>query len=211
MDAARKVTDSVHVGWAWFLALGFVLICCGVAAILLAIFSPVPPTLVLARALMFGGAFQIIHAFGLKVWRGFAWDLLLGLTQLIGGILLEVDVVTGVVAIAVAAALVFLVQGLMQIALAARVHPQDGWGWLLGSGLVALVASAGFLLKVRLGTFYTPEIIASISLIAAGTAYVAIGLASKRLPTDDHAICGSTKPWRACLILVRDGNSDQSK
>lgn len=184
MDAARKVTDSVHVGWAWFLALGLVLICCGVAAILFALFSPVPPTLVLARALMLGGAIQIIHALGLKGWKGFAWDLLLGLTQLIGGILLEVDVVTGVVAIAVAASLVFLVQGLMHIALAARVHPQDGWGWLLGAGLVALVASAGFLLKGRLGTFYTPEIIASTSLIAAGIAYVAIGLASKRFDTD---------------------------
>jgi len=154
MDAARKVTDSVHGGWAWFLALGVVLICCGVAAILLALFSPVPPTLVLARTLMLGGAFQIIHAFGLKGWSEFAWDLLLGITQLIGGILLEVDVLTGVVAIAAAASFVFL------------------------------VASAGFLLKVRLGTFYTPEIIASTSLIVAGAAYVAIGLASNRFDTD---------------------------
>lgn len=184
MDAARKVTDSVHGGWAWFMALGVVLICCGVAAILLALFSPVPPTLVLARALMLGGAFQIIHAFGLKGWSEFAWDLLLGFTQLIGGILLEVDVLTGVVAIAAAASFVFLVQGLMYIALASRVHPKDGWGWLLGSGLIALVASAGFLLKVRLGTFYTPEIIASTSLIVAGAAYVAIGLASNRFDTD---------------------------
>jgi uncharacterized membrane protein HdeD (DUF308 family) len=180
MPDTSPPSDPTYVQWPWFLSLGLVLIVCGIVAILLALFTPVPPSLVLARVLMIGGVFQIIHAFRVKAWKGFVWDLLLGLVQLFGGILLELDVLAGVVAIAAVLALVFLVQGLMQIALAVRVHPQDGWVWLLGSGLVALVASAGFLLKVRLIAFYTPEVMAGIAIIAAGAAYVAIGITSKR-------------------------------
>lgn len=184
MDDTRRDPNPVFTEWAWFLALGLVLACCGIVAILLALFSPIPPSLVLARALMLGGGFQIIHAFRVKAWSGFVWDLMLGLIQVFGGILLQLDAVAGVIAIAVVMALVFLVQGVLQIALAVRVRPLVGWGWLLGSGLVALVASASFVLKVRLVATYTPEIIAGISLIAAGTAYVAIALVARRFDAD---------------------------
>jgi uncharacterized membrane protein HdeD (DUF308 family) len=65
---------------------------------------------------------------------------------------------------------------LMQISLAVKVRPHDGWGWLLGSGLVALVASAAFLPKLAPLSFYTREIMAGVSLVIAATAYLAIGL-----------------------------------
>lgn len=184
MPDTSPPSGAIYAQWPWFLSLGLVLIVCGIAAILLALFSPIPPSLVLARVLMLGGVFQIIHALRVKAWNGFAWDLLLGVVQLIGGILLELDVLAGVVAIAGVLALVFLLEGLMQIALAVRVHPLDGWAWLLGSGLVALVASVGFLFKVRLVALYTPEVMAGIALIAAGIAYAAIGIASRRVDRD---------------------------
>ena len=184
MDDTSREVDPVYAEWAWFLALGLVLICCGIVAILLALFSPIPPSLVLARVLMIGGAFQIVHAFRVKAWRGFTWDLMLGLIQVFGGVLIQLDAFAGVIAMTVVVALVFLVQGLMQIALAVRVRPLKGWGWLLGSGLVALLASGGFLLKIQLVDLHTPEIIAGICLIAAGAAYVAIALVAKRFDTD---------------------------
>ena len=184
MSDSSPSSGATYAQWAWFLSLGLVLIVCGIAAILLALFSPIPPSLVLARVLMLGGLFQIIHALRVKTWNGFAWDLLLGVVQLFGGILLELNVLAGVGGIAGGLALVFLLEGLMQVALAVRVYPQDGWVWLVGSGLVALVASGGFLFKVRLVALHTPEIMAGIALFAAGTAYVAIGIASRRVDRD---------------------------
>ena len=184
MSDSSPSSGPTHAQSPWFLFLGLVLIVCGIAAMLLALFSPIPPSLVLARVLMLGGLFQIIHALRVKTWNGFTWDLLLGVVQLFGGILLELNVLAGVVAIAGVLALVFFLEGLMQVALAIRVYPQAGWAWLVGSGLVALVASGGFLFKVRLVALHTPEIMAGIALVAAGTAYVAIGIASRRFNPD---------------------------
>ena len=97
MPDSSSPSGVTFAQWPWFLSLGLVLIVCGIAAIFLALFSPLPPSLVLARVLMLGGVFQIIHALQAKAWNGFVWDLLLGIVQLIGGILLELDVLAGVV------------------------------------------------------------------------------------------------------------------
>jgi uncharacterized membrane protein HdeD (DUF308 family) len=137
MDHATQVTEPVKTEWAWFVALGCVLVGCGSIAIVLALFSTMLPTLVLSRVLALGGAFQIVHSFRLRSWSGFIWDLLIGLIQVLGGILIHFDPFTGVVAITGVVALIFLMLALIQVGLAFKVRPHDGWGWLLGSGLVA--------------------------------------------------------------------------
>src|SRR5215469_12979704 len=87
-----------------------------------------PTPLVLSRVLTLGGAFQIVHSFRLRAWSGFIWDLLIGLIQVLGGILIQFDPFTGVVAITGVVTLVFLMLALMQIGLAVKVRPHDGWG-----------------------------------------------------------------------------------
>jgi len=61
-----------------------------------------------------------------------------------------------------------------------KVRPHDGWHWLLVSGLVALFACIAFLVKFQLLRVSAPDITAGISLLFAGTTYIAIGLMAKR-------------------------------
>jgi uncharacterized membrane protein HdeD (DUF308 family) len=95
--------------------------------------------------------------------------------------LIYLNPLKGALAITLLIALVFLVQGLGQIALAFRVRLQPGWRWLLISGITALLASAALTLKLPYTRFYTPGTIAGISLLVAGWAYVAIALAVRKV------------------------------
>jgi uncharacterized membrane protein HdeD (DUF308 family) len=178
MDHTRQ---SMQSKWGWFLVLGIVFILCGAVAVALPAISTFAASVVLGAVLSIAGLVKIIQSLQIKEWSGFIWQELTGAAELVGGILIYFNPLKGALAITLLIALVCLVQGCGQIALAFRIRPQPGWHWLLISGITALLVSAALTLKLPYTRFYTPGTIAGISLLVAGWAYVAIGLAVRRV------------------------------
>jgi uncharacterized membrane protein HdeD (DUF308 family) len=176
----RHRTDSLHSKWGWFFALGIVLTLCGALAVALPAVSTFAASVVLGVVLSLAGIVKMVQSLQVKEWSGFIWQELTGAVELVGGILIYFNPLKGALAITLLIALVFLVQGILQIALAVRVREQDGWHWLGVSGLVALAASATLTLKLPYTRIYTPGTIAGISLLVAGGAYLAIALTMRR-------------------------------
>lgn len=177
---ASGLTEATQSRWVWFLGLGIALIVGGGLAVMLPAISTVAASLVLGLVLAVVGVLQILQAFQATAWAGFIWGLLIGVIQLVGGALIYLNPLAGAIAITLLIALVFVAQGLAQIALALRLRPQTGWGWLLASALIALFASAALALKLPYTSIYTPGTITGISLLFAGGAYIAMALSSHR-------------------------------
>lgn len=129
---------------------------------------------------MLTGIAKMIQSLRLREWGGFIWHELAGAVELVGGLLIISNPLTGAFAITLLIAAVFIVQGILQIALAVRVRRQEGWHWFGISGLVAVAAGAMLTLKLPYTRIYTPGTIAGISLLVAGAAYVAIALTLRR-------------------------------
>lgn len=163
--------------WGWFLALGVVLILCGILAIGLPAVSEVAASAVLGVALAVAGVVKIIQALQVKEWSGFVWQELTGAVELVGGVLIYFNPLKGALAIALLISLVLFIQGIGQSALAFKVRPQPGWRWLLVSGLIALFASAMVMIKLPYIRVYPPGTVAGIALLVAGCAYLAIAVA----------------------------------
>jgi uncharacterized membrane protein HdeD (DUF308 family) len=176
----RQRTDDVHSKWGWFLVLGLVLTACGAGAIALPAVSNYAASVVLGAALAIAGIVKMIQSLQIKEWSGFIWQELTGAVELVGGVLIYFNPLKGALAITLVIALVFFVQGAVQVGLAVRVRKQEGWNWLLVSGLVALAASAVLTLKLPYTRFFTPGTIAGIALLVAGVAYIAIALILRR-------------------------------
>jgi uncharacterized membrane protein HdeD (DUF308 family) len=170
-------TKTIQAKWGWFVALGVVLILCGTSAIALPAASTFATSVVLGAALAIAGIVKIIQSLQVRGWSGFLWQEMTGAIELVGGVLIYFNPLKGAFALALLIALVFFVQGLGQLALAFKVRPHPGWGWLLASGLIALSATAALTLKLPYTRFYTPGTIAGIALLVAGCAYLAIGFA----------------------------------
>jgi uncharacterized membrane protein HdeD (DUF308 family) len=178
-DNRGVVTEAVREKWGWFLALGIVLVLCGTFAIMAPLLSTLAATRLIGIVIAVAGAFHIIHSFQAKAWSGFIWDLLIGLIQLFGGALIWLNPFAGAIAITALIAWVFLLQGVTEIILSFRVRPKDGWGWLLFSGVISLLAGIWLLSRFPIAGLFVPGLIVGIALLFEGWAFIAISLSAR--------------------------------
>lgn len=171
---------TLQFKWSGFLVVGLVLIVCGLIAALMPAFSTRFASLALGGAIAVAGVVKITQALQVKEWTGFVWQMLGGIVEVVGGLLIYLNPLKGAIAITLLIALVFVIQGGAQIALALKIKPQPGWGWLLASGIIALAVSAALALKLPFTSSFEPASIAAIALIFAGCAYLAIAYAARR-------------------------------
>ncbi|MFC5066539.1 HdeD family acid-resistance protein [Flaviflagellibacter deserti] len=173
--------------WFSFLALGAALFLLGVVALFLPLLSTFAVGVMLGATLAVSGGIQIVQSFQVRRWAGFTWHLLLGVVQLIGGVLVYGNPFAGAIAITAVLAATFIIQGVMQVALGLRVRPEKGWSLLLGSGVVAILAGGVLLAKFHFAGLYTPGLMLAASLMFGGVAYGAIGWMARRFGAERTA------------------------
>lgn len=179
--AVNNITTTVREKWGWFLLLGIVFIVGGVFAIATPLVSSLALGILLAIVLVIAGIFQIVQSFGVKSWTGFLWQLLMGIVMLVGGIAIYESPVFGSLALTVLIGAVFIAKGIFQVLLGLRIRPNDGWGWVLAAGIIALLAGVMILSSYPFSGLWVPGTLAGISLLFTGWSYIALALAARRL------------------------------
>ena len=156
----------------WFTIFGILLIVLGVLAIAFPFVTSIATKIFLGWLFLIGGIVQIVHAFSTKGWSEFFLDLLMGGLFLVAGGWLAFFPLTGIITLTIFLAAMFAVQGVIEIAMAFRMRPLDGWGWMLFAGLVAL--AVGFLILFGLPSSATWAIglLVGINLLMTGLAYL---------------------------------------
>ena len=177
IEAARA---QIKRNWGWFLALGVVFVLAGLAAIAFPLLSTIATKIVLGWIFLVGGVLMIIHAFSASGWRGFLLGLLIGVLYVVAGGWLAFFPFTGIITLTLLLAALFLAEGVLEVIMAWRVRPHEGWGWLLLSGLVA--AAVGIMIAMGLPSSATWAIglLAGINLLMTGASFIALALAGRR-------------------------------
>lgn len=160
----------------WFLAIGIVLSVAGVLAISFPSVSTFTIGAVFGVVLAVAGVAKMAFSMQIRQWSGFIWQELTGAAELVGGVLIYFNPLKGALAVTLLIALVLFVQGLLQIALAFQIRGQTGWPWFAASSVVALAGAGALAFKLPYTIEYQPGIIAGITLLVAGIAYVAIAV-----------------------------------
>jgi uncharacterized membrane protein HdeD (DUF308 family) len=169
--------------WAWFLALGILFVIGGVFAIAMPYVASLAVTAVFAVVLLWLGIMQVIQAWTVKSWGGFAWQLIIGLVLLLGGVAIWINPVLGALTLTIVVAAVFLAKGVFQVILAFQMRPESGWGWMLTAGILAILVGLIIWLEWPVSTAWALGTLAGISLIFSGWSYIMIAMAAKRLAT----------------------------
>lgn len=160
----------------WFVLLGIVLALCGAFAVLAPLLSTLATTVIVGTTAAIAGAAQVIQAFRAPAWKGFFVNILLGLIYLAASAAFLLSPFIGAIAITLLLAWLLLITGGGEVLLAFRIRPESGWGWLLFSGLVALVAGMWLLLRLPIAGFFIPGVALGIALLFEGFAFIAIGV-----------------------------------
>ena len=114
-----SIAETMRSNWGWLLGLGIVFILAGVFAFAMPLASTLAVTIVVAIALIVAGVVQIIQAWRMRSWGDFAWQLLIGIVILVGGIAIYLNPVAGTLALT-------LIAGAAFIASAARLKLAPG-------------------------------------------------------------------------------------
>jgi uncharacterized membrane protein HdeD (DUF308 family) len=175
-EAKKQIADH----WGWFLALGILLVLAGVAAILFPLVSTIATKIALGWIFLVSGALLIIHAFSSQQWRGFIWGLLLGALYVIAGGWLAFFPFTGIITLTLILAALFLAEGVLEVIMAVRVRPHEGWGWLLLSGLVAIAVGAMIAAELPTSAIWAIGLLTGINLLSSGVSFVVLALAGRR-------------------------------
>lgn len=165
---------------SWFKLLGALLILAGVVAAVLPLVSTISAASVLGAALAITGLGEVVQALLSRNWPRDAWQLVLGAFGVAGGVAVHLNPFTGTIGATFLLALVFVAQGIALVVLSNEWRPAAGWRWLLAAGLIALVVSCVFVMKLPFTSLLATCSMAAASLIVGGIGFLLIGLAKGR-------------------------------
>jgi len=181
MMPSMSLSDQVRTNWGWMLALGILFVIAGVFAFVTPFLAGIFVAAVVGVVIAIAGIGQIIHAWKMQSWGGFIWQLIIGIVLLVGGISIYWDPVGGLITLTLLAAVMFIVKGVFQLVLGFRLRPHDGWGWIVASGVIAIIVGVLIYAQWPMSAGYAIGTLAGISLAFTGWSYIAIALAARRL------------------------------
>jgi uncharacterized membrane protein HdeD (DUF308 family) len=136
---------------------------------------------VIAWLIVLGGAVHLVMAFHARGAGSVIWRALVGLAYIVFGGYLLIHPFLGVASLTLLLASLFLIEGVLDIVLYARLRPVHGTGWLLLDGLVTLLLSLLIWAHWPSSSVWAIGTLVGVSMIMSGVARVMMSLAARRL------------------------------
>lgn len=176
MDWLEKNRNMLLIEGILFALLGFL-------AIAMPGISTLSAELFIGWLLFFGGIIQLYRTFKSRQEPGFIGSLLTSLMYLLFGALLVIFPVAGIFSLTILLIGFFIAEGISKIILSFQLKPFKQWGWLLVSGIIALIM-AGIIWSGWPGTaFWVIGLLIGINLIFFGISLIFLAAGTPKSPT----------------------------
>ncbi|MGE0765326.1 MAG: HdeD family acid-resistance protein [Hyphomicrobiaceae bacterium] len=169
---AGAAPAAARIGRGRSILVGVLLIVAGLVAMAFPFLSSIAVTVMVGWLLVFAGAIKIMHAIGLRGWRGAVWYGLVGVVFLIGGGLLLAAPLAATFSLTALLAAILIVEGVLEIVAAVAMRDRTSWGWVLASGIVALVAGIAITTQLPASASWVLGVVFGLNLIFSGASYL---------------------------------------
>lgn len=166
----QAVRDTIRKRSLLFLIQGGVMVVTGVLALLFPALMSTGLIELLGWLLVISGVFQSITLVGATQVPYFWLQLVSTALQVVVGYLLISHPEAGVYAIMLLMLVLFMVGGIARIVFALMIRPMPDWGWILGSGVVAIVCSVVLIGSLPQAAAWLLGVLLGIQLITEGGA-----------------------------------------
>jgi uncharacterized membrane protein HdeD (DUF308 family) len=180
---SQSPVSFLHKASGWSVAWGVLLIVFGTLAVGSPLVAAVAVNAVIAWLIVLGGAVHLVMAFHARGAGSVIWRALVGLAYIVFGGYLLMHPLLGVASLTLVLASLFLIEGVLDIVLYARLRPANGAGWLLLDGLVTLLLSLLIWVHWPSSSIWAIGTLVGVSMIMSGVARVMMSLAARRLAT----------------------------
>jgi uncharacterized membrane protein HdeD (DUF308 family) len=168
----------LHKCWAWFLALGIVLMCIGAGAIAYALTATLATVLVFGIMLLASGVVQLVNAPLSRNWSGFFTHLLAAIVHLVVGAILVDRPLRAAEGVTLILAVAFLIAGGLRL-LVALIQHFPGWNWVLLNGLVTFLLGISIWRQWPQASLWVIGTFVGIDLIFNGWSWVMLAMAAR--------------------------------
>lgn len=153
---------------------GIVLLVLGTLAILLPLAAALAVDLLLGWLLLVGGVALGLQAFRTAHGTRFWWQFGMAVLNALTGLLLLINPMQGVLTLTVVLSVFFLLEGGFKVMLALSMRAGNGWGWLLFSGLVAVLLGVLILTGLPGSATWALGLMVGINLLFTGLALLSM-------------------------------------
>ena len=164
----NQITREIRDNRGWIIALGIVLIVLGVVAVLFPVMASFAVNLIIGAVLAASGIVELVRSVRMSTRKGLWLGVLNGVLALVIGMLLLLFPLPGVLSLALLVSVFFLVGGVLRMMLAWQLKPHDHWGWVMTSGVLALVLGALIVWQWPEAGAWIIGLLVGIDLIFAG-------------------------------------------
>jgi uncharacterized membrane protein HdeD (DUF308 family) len=161
--------------------LGILLLVLGVLAIGSPLVTGLAVAYIVGFLILMAGVGQTFHAFQAEAWQEGILKLLLGALGIVVGVLVIAHPLFSLGWLTLVLAAYFFIDGIFEIILAFRVKPEQGWGWMLFAGIVAVLAGILIWRQWPLSGEWLIGLLVGIKIIFAGWAMIATGSVGRQL------------------------------
>lgn len=174
---AQNPSDFVRQASTWSIPWGALLIILGGLALASPLMAAVALNVVISWLIVLAGAVHLITAFHSHRAGSVIWRLLVGLAYVFFGVYLIAHPAIAVASLTLVLATLFLVEGILDIALYFQVRAKRGAGWFLLDGIISLILGLMIYRQWPSSSAWAIGTIVGISLIVSGVARVMLSLA----------------------------------
>ena len=176
LTAVRK---QVSQSSGWFVAAGVLLALLGMAAIALPLFSTIAAAIWIGWTLVVSGALMLSHALFIWRWPDSVWTIVVALLYLGTGALILYAPLASLLSLTSVMAALFVAEGVFEIVQAFRLRPLAGWGWMLFSGVAAIVLGALIGYSFPASAAWALGLFFGLNLLSTGLSFVFLALACR--------------------------------
>ena len=186
--ADESVVGQVKQASTWSVIWGVVLVLFGMLAIGSPAIAGIAVTAVVSWLIIFAGVVHIVLAFSAHGAGSVIWKLLVGLAYVVFGGYLIMHPTLGLASLTLVLASLFLVEGVLDIILFAKMRSMRGSGWILVDGIVTLLLGGLIYIHWPSSSMWAIGTLVGVSMIISGVTRVMLSLSVRKLTTGGPAI-----------------------
>ena len=178
--ALRAPSEIVRQATTWSTVWGVLLIIFGMAAVASPFLAAVAINAVIAWLIVMAGVIQVIVAFHAFRAGSMLWKLLVGIAYVFFGGYLITHPSLGVASLTLVLASLFLVEGVLNIALFLQMRSVQGSGWVLADGIITLLLGLMIYAQWPSSSAWAIGTLVGVSMIVSGITRVMMSLAVRK-------------------------------
>jgi uncharacterized membrane protein HdeD (DUF308 family) len=178
---SQSPVPFLHKAAGLSIAWGVLLIGFGILAVASPLLAAVAVNALIAWLIVLAGVVHLMLAFHQRGAGKVIWKVLVGLAYIGFGAYLLMHPLLGVASLTLLLASLFLIEGVLDIVLYAKLRPAQGAGWVLFDGLVTLLLSLLIWVHWPSSSAWAIGTLVGVSMIMSGVARVMMSLAVRRM------------------------------